>query len=132
MLECWKTLHNLNMPSAYYTEIDELLDHVTRVFTSETFSIALAGTTTRQLFHTITVNDPLLVNNTELKTMYTTEEWEIVDQQHTITALPFAFESMMKSILSELEGLLQQDDVQCSSTELSCTLPYNIYPYSFL
>jgi hypothetical protein len=43
VLRCWKTITELGIPPIHYTAVTDLLDHLTRVFTTQTFSIVFSG-----------------------------------------------------------------------------------------
>jgi hypothetical protein len=46
----------------------------------------------------------------DLKLLYAEEDWEIVDHHHSVTSLPYILDAMLKSVLAELDGIIQPDD----------------------
>lgn len=88
ILNLHRTLTGLRIPLQYTSIVGDLLDESTRLYVSDTFSDTLKDS----------------------QYWYQLENWEIVEQQHMITAMPNNFKTTCDNILSYLEGVVKEDD----------------------
>lgn len=88
ILNLHKTLIDMKMPPKYTDIIGKLLDEAKKLYISDTFSEILK----------------------EAKHWHRLENWEIVEQHHMVTNLPNIFKTSFENILSDLEGIVINDD----------------------